>query len=239
MIDWSQYAVGGAASRPDSFTRLDPQYAASIAELLMAAEEELGPGSLRITSAYRSPELQAVLYEDAIKKYGSPEAARKWVAPPGRSMHNIGLAVDFADASGSLLRDPDSPEARWIAENAPRFGLTVPMSWEPWQVEPEGYREGTYRPSGGGEFPTKAAAALSAAGETAPEQGRGNSLQRFGEAVTAFEVLQNGSDYCPVGTVYDAATDSCIPVESLTVRQSEPSAGRGAALQRFGISSLI
>ena len=140
MIDWTRYAVGGAAARPDSFTGLNPEYAQAIAQLLMAAESELGPGALKITSAYRSPEVQERLWNDAVAKYGSPEAARKWVAPPGRSMHNKGLAVDFANAAGSLLRDPNSPEAKWLAANASRFGLAVPMSWEPWQVELAGAR---------------------------------------------------------------------------------------------------
>lgn len=134
-FDWSRYAVGGAAARPDSFTGLDQAYASRVADMLTAADAELGPGALKITSAYRSPELQAQLYQDAIAKYGSEQAARKWVAPPGRSKHNSGLAVDFANSQGSLLRDADSREAQWIAQNAGRFGLSVPMSWEPWQVE--------------------------------------------------------------------------------------------------------
>jgi len=139
-FDFFKYAVGGAASRPDSFTGLDPAYAERVAAMIRAAEAELGPRALTITSAYRSPELQAELYEAAVKKYGSEAAARKWVAPPGKSKHNHGLAVDFADASGAMLRDANSREARWIAENAARFGLSVPMSWEPWQVELAGSR---------------------------------------------------------------------------------------------------
>ena len=142
-FDWYNYAVGGAASRDDSFSRLHPEYATRVAQLIQAAEAELGPRALTITSAYRSPELQAQLFEAAVAKYGSPEAARKWVAPPGKSKHNLGLAVDFADASGRMLRDPNSREARWIAENAARFGLDVPMSCEPWQVELAGARDGS------------------------------------------------------------------------------------------------
>ena len=134
-FDWSKYAVGGAAARGDSFSGLNQDYASRIAALVSAADAELGPGALKITSAYRSPEVQERLFRDAVAKYGSEEAARKWVAPAGKSQHNFGLAVDFADASGNLLRDPDSREARWIAQNAARFGLSVPMSWEPWQVE--------------------------------------------------------------------------------------------------------
>jgi len=142
MIDWSKYAIGGAASRPDSFTGLNPDYAARVAAMVQAADQELGPQALRITSAYRSPELQATLYQNALAKYGSEQAARKWVAPPGKSKHNSGMAVDFANAQGSLLRDPNSREAQWIKANAGRFGLDVPMSWEPWQVELSGSRGG-------------------------------------------------------------------------------------------------
>lgn len=160
-FDWYKYAVGGAAARQDSFSRLNPDYAARVAQLVQAADQELGPRALTITSAYRSPELQAQLYQAAIKKYGSPEAARKWVAPPGRSKHNSGMAVDFADASGSMLRDANSREAQWIKANAGRFGLDVPMSWEPWQVELAGSRAGaapaaiggSYSPSSGSHMP--------------------------------------------------------------------------------------
>jgi hypothetical protein len=85
--------------------------------------------------------VQAGLWENALAKYGSPEAARKWVAPPGKSMHNRGMAVDFA-GPGGLLRDANSPEAQWLAANAARYGLAVPMEWEPWQVEYAGARGG-------------------------------------------------------------------------------------------------
>lgn len=140
QYDWSPYAVGGAAVRADSFTGLDPAFAANVYAMTQAAHEAGIP--LQITSAYRSPEVQARLYADAVKKYGSPEAARKWVAPPGHSQHNKGTAVDFA-VNGGLLRDADSAEAKWIAANAAKYGLHVPMSWEPWQVEMAGSRGGT------------------------------------------------------------------------------------------------
>lgn len=145
-FDFTPYAVGGA-TRPDSFTGLNPEMRSRLAAMLTAAEAELGPRALTITSAYRSPELQAQLYQNALKKYGSPEKARKWVAPPGRSQHNFGTAVDFASASGGLLRDANSPEARWLKENAERFGLAVPMEWEPWQVELAGARSSNVAPS--------------------------------------------------------------------------------------------
>lgn len=135
-MDWTPYLVGGA-TRPDAISGLHPQFRDNVWAMLNAAQQE--GLNLRITSAYRSPEVQAGLWENALAKYGSPEAARKWVAPPGRSRHNMGLAVDFA-GPGGLLRDANSLEARWIAANAARFGLDVPMDWEPWQVELAGAR---------------------------------------------------------------------------------------------------
>ncbi|NBR39037.1 MAG: hypothetical protein EBT93_06405 [Alphaproteobacteria bacterium] len=138
---FSPYAVGGA-TRPDSFTNLNPLMRSRLMEMLMAAKEELGPDALRITSAYRSPELQGQLYQEALKKYGTPEETRRWVAPAGRSQHNFGTAVDFANLEGQLLRDPNSPEAKWLKANAAKFGLAVPLSNEPWQVELEGARSG-------------------------------------------------------------------------------------------------
>jgi LAS superfamily LD-carboxypeptidase LdcB len=120
---------------------LDPAFGQGVYQMVQDAHAAGIP--LQITSAYRSPEVQARLYEAAVQKYGSEAAARKWVAPPGRSKHNSGTAVDFA-VNGSLLRDANSPEAQWVKANAARYGLAVPMEWEPWQVEPMGARDGTY-----------------------------------------------------------------------------------------------
>lgn len=140
----SSVAVGGA-QRPDSFSGLNPQFAGAVDQMVQAAARD--GVNLTITSGYRSPELQATLWENALAKYGDPEIADNWVARPGQSMHNKGLAVDFAAAGGGLLRDANSREAQWIKQNAPRFGLAVPLANEPWQVELAGAR-------GGGATPT-------------------------------------------------------------------------------------
>jgi D-alanyl-D-alanine carboxypeptidase len=81
-------------------------------------------GRLSITSGYRSADYQAKLYADAVKKYGSEAAARKWVAPPGKSNHGRGTA---ADIGGDLA---------WAHANAAKYGLHFPMSWENWHIEP-------------------------------------------------------------------------------------------------------
>ncbi|MGB1214831.1 MAG: D-alanyl-D-alanine carboxypeptidase family protein [Pikeienuella sp.] len=187
--DWSRFAVGGAASRPDSFTGLDPTFASGVYSMVNDAHAAGYP--LQITSAYRSPELQGQLYANAIEKYGSPEAARKWVAPPGRSKHNSGTAVDFA-LNGGLLRDANSPAAQWVAENAANYGLSVPMSWEPWQVEPMGSRGGGT--AAGGGSPVAAQTVQESGGifglEPTPEEKRNGILAGLGQELMAMEQPQ-------------------------------------------------
>lgn len=136
--NWAPYSIGGA-TRPDSFTGMVPEMQSNLWQFMQAADAALGPG-LQVYSGYRSPELQAQLYNNALNKYGSPEAARKWVAPPGRSRHNTGQAADLKFNGVRLDQSPEA--AAWVRENASNYGLDVPMSWEPWQVELAGARNG-------------------------------------------------------------------------------------------------
>lgn len=136
-FDWTKYAIGGA-TRPDSFSKMTPAMRQGLASMLTAAEQELGAG-LQVYSGYRSPELQARLYADALERYGSEEEARKWVAPPGNSRHNTGQAADLKWNGVRLDQAPEEIQA-WVRDNASRFGLDVPMEWEPWQVEEAGAR---------------------------------------------------------------------------------------------------
>lgn len=89
-------------------------------------------GKLSIKSGTRTPERQAQLYAAALKKYGSPEAARKWVAPPGHSNHERGLAKDLGFADPATIA--------WAHQHAGEFGLTFPLANENWHIEPIGAR---------------------------------------------------------------------------------------------------
>lgn len=131
-FDFSPFAVGGA-TRPDSFSGLDPDFQAALAQMFQAAPPEVQP-HLRITSGFRSPQRQAELWQGALAKYGSPDAARKWVAPPGNSKHNHGQAVD--------LKYLDPIATKWAHENAAKFGLAFPLANENWHIEPIGARGG-------------------------------------------------------------------------------------------------
>ncbi len=129
-MDLTPFLIGGA-TRPDSITGFNPAFRNSITTLFASAPEDVRSG-LRLSSGYRSPERQAQLYAEALKKYGSPEAARKWVAPPGRSNHNHGQAADLKFLT---------PAARqWVHANASRYGLAFPLANEPWHIELAGAR---------------------------------------------------------------------------------------------------
>lgn len=104
---------------------LDPEFQNRLAQFLAAAGEQAG--RITITSGARSIERQAQLWQQALEKYGSPEAARKWVAPPGRSQHNVGRAADLAFESEAVKK--------WAHANAEAFGLVFRLDNEAWHIE--------------------------------------------------------------------------------------------------------
>lgn len=130
----------------DHVDKLDESFAVNIAAMLQDAPAGIRDG-LGILSGYRSYERQAQLWEDALKRYGSPEAARKWVAPPGSSYHNHGQAADLSYNGQSLGKAPKEVQD-WVHANASKYGLYFPMGHEPWHVEPMGTRSGTVAPKG-------------------------------------------------------------------------------------------
>ncbi len=72
---------------------------------------------LRATMGFRDLVEQAALW-DAYQK-GGPRAA-----PPGKSAHNYGMAVDFlAYRKGALLGSSSEPEYALMEELAPRYTL--------------------------------------------------------------------------------------------------------------------
>lgn len=104
---------------------LHPLLAAAVDRLIRAAA-----GRIRVVSGYRSPQHQAVLWREALARHGNAEAADDWVAPPGRSMHERGLAVDLGgdlDLAARLVTTLGLP-------------LHRPLPNEPWHFELVGAR---------------------------------------------------------------------------------------------------
>lgn len=77
---------------------------------------------VHVTSAYRSTAQQQVLWE----RYGRDT---KRVAPPGRSLHEHGLALDIDS------RIADELERLGLMK---KYGFTRPVGREPWHLEPAG-----------------------------------------------------------------------------------------------------
>ncbi|RKZ08096.1 hypothetical protein DRQ32_09460 [bacterium] len=93
---------------------------------------------LRVTSAYRSWQRQAELYERAQQKHGQ---AQRWVAAPGTSEQQLGSTVDFCDAAMQQVTEPgfaETREGRWLAEHAARHGWV--RSYTEANEELSGYR---------------------------------------------------------------------------------------------------
>ena len=116
-------ASGKATSHIDGMA---DAFASKLAKMLASMPDNL-KGSVTINSGYRSVQRQQELWLDALKKYGSPEAARKWVAPPGNSQHNKGNAADLGYSSAAARQ--------WIHQNAGNFGLSFPLANENWHIE--------------------------------------------------------------------------------------------------------
>lgn len=107
-------------------TGLQADFQRRLATMIASMPKDL-QGSVTINSGFRSIERQQELWLQALRKYGSPEAARRWVAPPGRSNHNKGLAADLGYSSDDARQ--------WIHQNAGNYGLFFPLKNENWHVE--------------------------------------------------------------------------------------------------------
>ena len=78
-----------------------------------------------IRSAWRSAEYQQVLFDRAVRTYGSPREAARWVLSPERSAHVKGYAVDVQPQAS----------AAWLQANGAAFGLCRTYDNEWWHFE--------------------------------------------------------------------------------------------------------
>jgi D-alanyl-D-alanine carboxypeptidase len=95
-------------------------------------------------SGFRTLAYQESLFKKAVIKYGSEEAAVRWVARPGHSEHHTGLALDIGDeespAGDVELQFEQTGAFQWLREHASQFGfeLSFPhdnsrgVNYEPW-----------------------------------------------------------------------------------------------------------
>ncbi len=80
-------------------------------------------------SGFRERARQAALFRRATRKYGSQRKAARWVAAPGFSHHEAGLAIDLGDGTAPQCRVRrcfrTTLAYQWLRENAERFGFQL------------------------------------------------------------------------------------------------------------------
>ncbi|MDF2556501.1 MAG: peptidase [Bacillales bacterium] len=102
------------------------QTAAEALEKMFADSKSSGMNLVAV-SGYRSYQRQSVLFNAEVKSKGETEAV-KWVARPGTSEHQSGLAMDISSISyGSKLDQgfDQTKEFQWLSENAHKYGFIL------------------------------------------------------------------------------------------------------------------
>jgi D-alanyl-D-alanine carboxypeptidase len=78
-----------------------------------------------VNSGWRSPAYQDQLLRAAVSKYGSQDAAARWVATATTSPHVSGDAVDIGHSDATA----------WLSEQGAEYGLCQIYRNEPWHYE--------------------------------------------------------------------------------------------------------
>lgn len=112
-------------------------------------------------SGYRSYASQKLIYENYVKRNGQAQADI-FSAKPGHSEHQSGLAIDISSPGSDgpfSIEFGDSPEGRWVAQNAHNFGFVVRYPkdktqitgymYEPWHLRYVGVELATILFEGG------------------------------------------------------------------------------------------
>jgi LAS superfamily LD-carboxypeptidase LdcB len=146
---------------PDDLTQLERQYTLDTREhrvrkevadaFVRMADDAAKKGlHLKVFSGYRDFDHQKKLYLEALAKNGPKQNG---VAAPGYSEHQLGTTVDVSNTDRHTVlsgRFGETPEGRWLHENADRFGFRnsytnenteqVGYKPEPWHLRYVGAR---------------------------------------------------------------------------------------------------
>lgn len=237
---------------PEKLNGMAPE----LVEDMRSASSEAGV-KVELTSGFRDSNSQAQLFSQAVQKYGSEEAARKWAAPPGKSPHESGFAVDI-NSKGISPKLVKALESR---------GMHRPLSNEPWHWESKrsrGVARGEVSKTllaarasmGGGASGAGSAAAgkkeeETKAGDGAPQEGVASKPQPIAGASQATAVAASKpaapastpqpTSKAPAGgspsaspTPAIASTPAPAPAPAGPALQPSSSAGQGATVAKAG-----
>lgn len=123
-----------------------------IAMLQAAKSEGLNP---LICSSYRTNEKQEQLYQNKVSEYLSQgyskvEASDKaafWVARPGTSEHQLGLAVNIVSTKNQRLdrSQENTVEQQWLIQNSWKYGFVLRYPTNKNSITGVGYEPWHYR----------------------------------------------------------------------------------------------
>lgn len=119
---------------PGQVRRMRREAAAALREMFQACKEETGMTLLSI-SGYRSYEKQEGIYKRKLRTVkGNVAKAQEFVAPPGASEHQLGVAMDVGQKHKINLEISfgETEGGKWCRENCWRFGYILRYD-EPWE----------------------------------------------------------------------------------------------------------
>jgi len=131
---------------PGQVRNMEPEAAAALERLFAAAKEETGVTLVSI-SGYRSYSTQRAIYNRKLSRVnGSKTRADQYVARPGASEHQLGLAMDVGQKGKTGLGSSfgRTEGGIWLRENCARFGFILRYqegwesvtgyNYEPWHI---------------------------------------------------------------------------------------------------------
>ena len=122
------------AQVPGSVRRMREDAAEALEEMYAACKEETGMTLISV-SGYRAYRSQYNIYHRKLVRVKNNEAkAQEYVAPPGASEHQTGLAMDVGQKNAAALNEKfrNTVGGKWVAANCWRFGfiLRYGETWE-------------------------------------------------------------------------------------------------------------
>ena len=134
------------AGVPGQLQDMRADAAQALEEMFAACKKETGV-TLKAVSGYRSYQRQATIYQNKLDRVGTKEKADEFVARPGASEHQLGLALDVGQKSDDVNLTSSfgrTKGGKWVAEHCWEYGFILRYqegwedvtgyAYEPWHV---------------------------------------------------------------------------------------------------------
>ncbi len=134
------------ADVPGQLQDMRADAAAALEEMFAACKAETGV-TLKAVSGYRSYQRQATIYQNKLDRVKTEERADQYVARPGASEHQLGLAMDIGQKSDDVNLTSSfgrTKGGKWVAEHCWEYGFILRYqegwedvtgyAYEPWHV---------------------------------------------------------------------------------------------------------